>query len=157
VASHTVHHPYLTQLPEGDLIWQVEEDCRRLREIFGLEEIGFAVPFDQCGEREIGILRDKTSVRYVRLPELKEDFCPPTDPWHICVNGLYNEPGIRGKLEAFVHSDLPMAVFVLCGHSYEFEVEQHWDYMEELLVWMKGLPGVEFMTLLDYVRMTFPG
>lgn len=156
VASHTVHHPYLTQLPEEDLVWQVEEDCRRLRETFGVEEIGFAVPFDQCGEREISILREKTSVRYVRLPAIQKEFAPPADPWHICVNGLYNEPGIREKIQAFADSTLPDAVFVLCGHSYEFEVENQWEYMDELLGWIRTLGGVECMTMLDYVRQTFP-
>lgn len=156
VACHSVHHPYLTSLTREQLIWQVEEDRRRLSEIFGREELGFGVPFDQCTEREIEIIRADTGVKYIRLSELSDDFAPPADPWHIPIHSLFNQPDVRQRLSAFAENKLPLSLFVLCGHSYECEVEDKWEYMEQLLVWMKSLPGVEFMSLMDFVRLAWP-
>lgn len=156
VACHSVHHPYLPSLSREELIWQVGEDHRCLREIFGREELGFGVPFDQCTQREIDIIREGTGVRYIRLSELSDSFAPPADCWHIPIHGLFNQPDIRERLSAFADSGLPLSLFVLCGHSYECEVEDKWDYMEQLLVWMKSLPGVEFMTLMEAVRLIWP-
>lgn len=152
VASHTLSHPCLTSLTESELLREVGEDCRALRDLFGLEEIGFAVPFTQCGEREIEILRHSGLVKYIRLSECKDGFEPPRDPFHIYVNGLYNEAGIWEKVEAFAQSSLPLSVFVLCGHSYEFEVNEEWEHMEAVLQALKSVPGVEFMTTMEFVK-----
>lgn len=152
VASHTLSHPVLTQLPEEELLREVGEDCANLKAIFGMEDIGFAVPFNQCGEREIDILRRSGLVKYIRLSEFKNDFAPPEDPFHIYVNGLYNEPELGAKLAAFSRSRLPLSVFVLCGHSYEFELNREWERMESVLKALKFIPGVEFMTTMEFVK-----
>lgn len=152
VASHTVTHPYLTELTEKQLIHEVEEDCRKLKEIFGMEEIGFAVPLDRCGEREIEIIKRETCVKYIRLPKLQEDFAPPKDAFRIGCHGLYNEPNIKDRIAEFAENTLPVSVFILAGHSYEFEVNVHWEYIEDLLKYICSFDNVEFMTMMDMVK-----
>ena len=156
VACHSVHHPYLTSLSREDLIWQVEEDRMALKAIFGEEELGFGVPFDRCTQREIDIIREGTRVKYIRLSEQSDEFAPPADPWHIPIHGLFNQPDIWQRLDAFERSSLPMSLFVLCGHSYECEVENRWGNMEQLLLRMKRIPGAEFMTMMEFVKTAFP-
>lgn len=151
-ASHTLTHPPLTELSEEELLRQVGEDCANLRETLGLREIGFAVPFTHCGEREIGILRRSGLVRYIRLSEMGEGFAPPADPFHIRVTALFNEEGIRDKIDAFEKSELPLSLFVLCGHSYEFEANGEWERMENVLRRLLAVPGAEFMTTMDFVK-----
>lgn len=152
IASHTVTHPYLTELSEEELIWEVGEDCKKLKEIFQVNEIGFAVPLDRCGEREIEIIRKMGCVKYLRLPKLQEGYNPPGDAFHIGCHGMYNEPDIKDKIAAFDKSALPVSVFVLAGHSYEFEVDNDWDYIEDLLKYMKSFEDFEFMTMMDMVK-----
>ena len=36
---------------------KIGEDCAALKQLFGLKEIGFGVPFTACGQREIRIIR----------------------------------------------------------------------------------------------------
>ena len=151
-ASHTLTHPPLTELSEAELLYQVGEDCKNLRETLGMEELGFAVPFTRCGEREIGILRRSGLVKYIRLSEEREGFAPPEDPFHISVTALFNETGIWEKIEAFEGSELPLSVFVLCGHSYEFEANGEWEHMERVLGRLMDVPGVEFMTTMEFVK-----
>lgn len=153
VASHTLTHPWLNQLPPPVLRREVEEDCKRIKEIFGLSEIGFGVPFTACGEREIRIIRK--FVRYIRLSEFTESFALPRDEYHIPIHGLYNDPDIREKIARFAENDLPVSLFVMAGHSYEFEMLGHWEYMEELLQYIQSL-GFEIRTTMDFVREFFP-
>jgi len=149
VASHTLHHPWLNSLTPPQLRREVGEDCENLKRIFGLDEIGFGVPFTACGEREINLM--KHIVRYIRLSEFSESFALPKDPYHIPIHGLYNQPDIRRRIAAFAENDLPVSLFVMAGHSYELEVLDHWAYMESLLQYIQSF-GFRVMTTMDFVN-----
>lgn len=152
VASHTLTHPWLNSLTPPQLSREVEEDCAALKEIFGLSEIGFGVPFTACNAREINIIRKY--VRYIRLSEFSDSFALPEDPYHIPIHGLYNDPDIREKIARFAENDLPVSVFVMAGHSYEFEALDHWGYLEELLQYIRSF-GFENMTTMEFVNQFY--
>ena len=149
IASHSLHHYRLETLPPPQLRREVEEDCKTLKSIFGVKELGFAVPFTVCGEREIHIIR--RFVRYIRLSEFADSIELPADPYHLPIRGLYNDPDIREKIEAFAGSELPVSLFVMAGHSYELDMLNHWTYLEELLQFLRSY-DFEFMTTMDYVN-----
>lgn len=149
VASHSLHHHWLNSLTPPQLSREVGEDCAALKKLFGLDEIGFGVPFTACGEREIRIIRK--FVRYIRLSEFSDSFALPKDPYHIPIHALYNQPDVREKIARFAESDLPISLFVMAGHSYELEVLDHWDYMEELLQYIRSF-DFEIMTTMDFVN-----
>lgn len=153
IASHSLHHHWLNTLTPPELSREIEEDCVALKEIFGVTDLGFAVPFTACGERESRIIRK--FVRYIRLSERSESFALPADPYHIPIHGLYNDPDIREKILQFSENTLPVSLFVLAGHSYEFEVLNHWQYMESLLQYVKSF-DFEIMTTMEFVRNCYP-
>lgn len=149
IASHSLHHHWLNTLTPPQLSREVGDDCAALKQLFGLQEIGFGVPFTACNEREVKIIRK--FVRYIRLSEFSDSFAPPADPYHIPIHALYNQPDVRERIAAFAESDLPVALFVMVGHSYELEVLDHWGYMEELLQYIQSF-GFEIMTTMDFVN-----
>ena len=153
VASHTLTHPWLDQLSPPALRREVQEDAAAIQDIFGLSEIGFGVPFTACGEREIRIL--KKHVRYIRLSAFSDSFDLPEDEYHIPIHGLYNDPDIRRKIAAFTASPLTEALFVMAGHSYELEMLEHWQYMQELLEYIRSF-DFTCMTTMDFVRKYYP-
>ena len=153
IASHTLTHPRLDSLYPPQLRREVEEDCAALRRIFGVEELGFGVPFTVCTEREIRIIR--RFVRYIRLSEYASSFALPADPYHIPIHALYNDSDVREKIAAFAENDLPNSLFVLAGHSYELEFLDHWGYMEELLRFIKSY-DFEFVTTMEFVNRCYP-
>lgn len=153
IASHSLHHHLLTGLDDDTLRWEVGEDCANLRRIFGVEELGFAVPFTACGDREVSILAPL--VRYIRLSEFREDFALPADPFHIPIHGLYNDPDIYNRIYDFSRSTLPVALFVMAGHSYELEMLNHWDYMDKLLGYIRSF-HFECMTTMEFVNSFYP-
>lgn len=153
VASHSAHHHWLTTLTPPQLREEIETDCAALKKLYGLEEIGFAVPFTACGEREIGIIRK--FVRYIRLSVGSGSFALPEDPYHIPITGLYNQPDIRERIAEFAENDLPVSLFVMAGHSYEFEVLDQWEYMEDLLQYICSF-DFEIMTTMEFVNQFYP-
>ncbi len=153
IASHSLHHPRLDSLYPPQLRREVEEDCTALKGIFGVEEVGFGVPFTACNEREIRIIR--RFVRYIRLSEYSDSFALPEDPYHIPIHGLYNDPDIRKKIAAFAETDLEDSLFVMAGHSYELEFLDHWTYMEELLQYIRQF-DFEILTTMEFVNRCYP-
>ena len=153
IASHSLHHHWLNSLTPPQISREIGEDCAVLKKTFGLEEIGFGVPFTACGERETKIIRK--FARYIRLSEFAESFALPKDPYHIPIHGLYNDADIRKKIKRFAQSDLEDAVFVMAGHSYELEVLDHWEYMEQLLRFISGF-GFENLTTMEFVNKYYP-
>ena len=153
IASHSLHHHWLNTLTPPQISREIGEDCETLKQIFGLSEIGFGVPFTACSEREIRIIRKY--VRYIRLSEFAETFALPKDPYHIPIHGLYNDPHIREKITRFAETDQEDALFVMAGHSYELEVLQDWEYMEELLQFIAGF-GFENLTTMEFVNKCYP-
>ena len=153
IASHSLHHHWLNTLTPPQLSREIGEDCETLKKQFGLEDIGFGVPFTACGEREIKIIRK--FVRYIRLSEYSDSFDLPDDPYHIPIHALYNQPDVRQRIAAFAQNDLPVSLFVMAGHSYELEVLDHWDYMEQLLMYIQSF-DFEIMTTMEFVREFYP-
>lgn len=149
IASHSLHHHWLNTLTPPQLSREVGDDCAALKALFVLEDIGFGVPFTACGDREIRLIRKY--VRYIRLSELSDSFAPPADPYHIPIHALYNQPDVRRRIAQFAESDLPVSLFVLAGHSYEFEMLDQWDYMEDLLRYIRSF-GFEIMTTVEFVN-----
>ena len=152
IASHSLHHHWLNTLTPPQLRREVEEDCKALKAVFGVEELGFGVPFTACGEREIGIIRK--FVRYIRLSEMARDHALPEDPYHIPIHALYNQPDVKEKIRAFAEEDRDDALFVMAGHSYEFEVLDQWEYMEQLLTFILGF-DFEIVTTMEFVNRCY--
>ncbi len=153
IASHSLHHHWLNSLTPPQISREIGEDCETLKQIFGLQEIGFGVPFTACEEREIKIIRK--FVRYIRLSEFAGTYALPEDPYHIPIHALYNDADIREKIAAFAENTLEDSLFVMAGHSYELEVLDHWEYMEQLLAYISGF-GFENMTTMEFVNRCYP-
>lgn len=153
IASHSLTHPRLDTLYPPRLRREVEEDCAALRRIFGVEQLGFGVPFTACGEREISIIR--RFVRYIRLSEYAFSFDLPADPYHIPIHALYHDPDVREKIASFAENEQEDSLFVLAGHSYELEFLNHWEYMEQLLQYIRSF-DFEILTTMDFVNRCYP-
>jgi peptidoglycan/xylan/chitin deacetylase (PgdA/CDA1 family) len=157
IASHTLTHPYLTSLSFDELIHQVNDDVNNLERIFNRKVESFGVPFTECNEREIDIIKNQTPIKYMRLSYTKDkyDFSIPHDKYHFGVNALYNDLDIYNQIKVFADNKLDKSIFIIAGHSYEFEVNNHWDYIENLLKYVKLFNEFEIVTFRDAVKNLF--
>ena len=154
VCSHSLTHPYFSSLDREDIIRQVKEDIDNLSSIFNQEVVGFAFPFHDQTEDNIQTIKNNIDLKYIRYSCFKEEYVP-LDRYHIPLNALYDDEDIYVKLEKFSKNNLENSLFVIAGHSYEFEVKNDWDKIEELLKYLSLNKDIVVKTLKDAVDIIF--
>lgn len=136
VASHTFTHPYLTTLSDNDILHQITEDQNNLSRLLGYDIIGMAYPGG--GEKNnnqyvADFIRDNTSIKYARTItsthnfDLQEDLIRFNPTVHI-----YETDKMFELANEFIalETDTPK-IFYIWGHSYEYDLFDWWDRMEE--------------------------
>lgn len=154
VASHSLTHPYFSQIPEAEIIRQVQGDISNLRNIFGYEIEGFAFPFSDQIEENIRIVKENVPLTYIRYSFL-DNSGVHQDRYHIHINALYDDEDIYDRLNEFKTSSCEDGLFVIAGHSYEFEMKNDWKKIEKLLSYLKNDNELTVLTLKDAVKKVF--
>ena len=155
VASHSLTHPYFSSLSEEEIIRQVGEDLNNLSQIFHREIVGFAFPFHDQTEDNILTVSKHFDLQYIRHSHFTNEILPK-DRYHIPINAMYYDDNIYDRLEEFKNNDLENSLFLIAGHSYEFEVKNHWEKIEKLLHYLKDSKELTVLTMKDAVHVLFP-
>lgn len=150
VAAHTLTHPNLTQVPETEVIRQVEEDRKNLEQLVGYPIVGMAYP---CGginnnEQVTQILQQYTKVQYARTITSTHSFALQKNyyQFHPTVHHLEKETMIRLAEEFLaMHPDTPQ-IFYIWGHSYEFDGNNDWGWFEDFCRMISGKQDVFYGT-----------
>lgn len=154
VASHSLTHPYFSSLDKEEIISQVKEDIDNLTNIFEREIVGFAFPFHDQTEYNIQVIKENFNLKYIRYSFLTNDYLPK-DRYHIPINALYDDENIYEKLNEFKKNNLQDSLFVIAGHSYEFEMKNDWDKIEKLLSYLAKDEDIKVLTLKEAVEILF--
>ena len=151
VASHTLTHPNLTALSPSEIVNQVEQDRLNLSRLAGYEVTGFAYP---CGginsNKAVGeIIKNKTGIKFARTIVHSYSFALPDNLF------LFNPTASLTKDKAvllrlcheFLESepDTPQ-LFYIWGHSYELDIDDSWDYFENVCKLLGGREDILYCT-----------
>ena len=150
IAGHTLKHPRLTDLEDGEVIRQVEEDRLRLSELAGYEVIGFAYP---CGgvnydSRVSELIRNHTGARYARTIASNQSFDLQENLFEFkptCHLSRFENAFARAEEFLGMSPDEPK-LFYIWGHSYEFDIEDIWDKVEDLFRLISGKNDIFYGT-----------
>lgn len=152
VAAHTLTHPMLPQLPDEEVIRQVEEDRKALSALVGYEVVGMAYPggggplFD---ERVVDLIRRHTGIRYARTTISTGDFAPQTDLL-VFKPSVYHHrewDALFAMGERFLSLKTEeKQVYYVWGHAYEFDIENTWDRFEDFLKMMAHRDDIVYCT-----------
>lgn len=139
VAVHTLTHPNLTTLTENEIIHQVETDRLNLSDLVGYEVVGMAYP---CGgvnndDRVAAVIKNHTGVRYARTITSSYSFDKQENLFRFNPTVYHHGDGFKMLNDMFdkfinTHTD-EMQTLYIWGHSYEFDIHDDWDKMEEFL------------------------
>ena len=151
VASHTLTHPYMYNLSDDELIYQLCRDKANLERLFGREVLGFAVPFDYYSERIAECAR-RCGFAYARTSEERYCYAPPEDYFYWAAGTYHVMPGFSAFVEGFFTTEEELALCQIVGHSYDLDTEHMWEQMEEILQRAAADPEVISMTNLELVR-----
>ena len=151
VASHTVSHPYMEQLSDEELRYQLGRDKEALEQLFGREVLGFAVPFDHFSDRIADCAR-QCGFAYARTSQESYSYRPSRDYFHWSAGAYHVMPGFWDFVEHFFHTEEELALCQIVGHSYDLDTEQMWEPMESLFRRVAEDPNTVSMTHLELVR-----
>lgn len=151
VASHTLTHPYMHDLPEWEIMRQLGADRANLERLFGREVKGFAVPFDYYSSL-IARSAELCGFEYARMSEFSLSYRPCRD-WYYWKTSVYHiMPELVPFVEGFLRTEEELAVCQIVGHSYDLDTENLWDTMESICAAVAAKPDIWFCTNLELVR-----
>ena len=151
IAAHTLTHPCLCDLPDEEVVRQVEEDRLALSELAGYEVVGMAYPGGgkNHDERVVRLIRERTKIRYARTIisnasfDLQDDLLVfrPTVYHHESMQALFD----IGKRFPETNADRPQILYVW-GHAYEFDIRNTWSQFEDFCRMISGHSDIFYGT-----------
>lgn len=157
VAVHTLTHPKLPELPDDEVIRQVEQDRLNLSEMVGYEVVGMAYPGGGVNndERVAEIIKNNTGVKYSRTTTCNDSFDLQDNLYRFNPTVYHLDFDKMMKMgEQFINMspDKPQ-IFYIWGHTYEFDYRS--DYLakfEEFLKLVSGKEDIFYGTNKDVLK-----
>lgn len=154
VSVHTVNHPYLTQIPDAQVLEEILEDKERLEELCGYPVRGMSWPFGAYTDHVIG-LSEACGMEYSRTVAATGSFDLPQDfmKWHPTA---HHDDDLEGLWKKFMEREFEqMLLFYVWGHSFEFDRNHNWEKIGNFCRMAGGREDVWYATnieILDYVQ-----
>jgi peptidoglycan/xylan/chitin deacetylase (PgdA/CDA1 family) len=131
IAVHSLTHPHLENLDDDTVRNELEQDKINLERIFGQKICGMAYPFGTFNDRVIAIAKD-CGLRYARGVKSTHSFGIPPELLDFQPTCHHKDPLLMELAEKFIKSKpAEPELFYLWGHSYEFDVDNNWQVIEE--------------------------
>ncbi len=148
VSTHTLHHGFPTLMPEMSLINEALEDRRCLEKIAGYPVIGMSYPYGNYDDRVVEKFR-ACGIVYSRTVRSHNTFVLPEDfmKWHPTCHHNGALPLCEKFLEEGKLND--RLLFYIWGHSYEFDTEEKWEYMEKVIGLISGKEDTWYATNIE--------
>ena len=146
IASHMTRHQNPTEMNEAELLRDIAADRAALEKLRGGEVTGFAYPFGAVNDAVKDALR-RCGIRYARGVRSTHSFDPPRDLLDISPTCRHKEEEIFSLADRFlaIRSDTPQ-LFLLWGHSYEFDMQRGWERFERFCEKVAGRNDIFYGT-----------
>ena len=150
VAAHTLTHPYLLDLDENGIIWQVEKDREILSELCGYEVVGLAYPGREFNsdDRVASIVKNNTGIKYARTNTNTYNFDLQENYYRLNPTVPANSPDCFEVAKRFIEAkaEKPQLLYAW-GHTYEFDgVYVDWIKFEEFCEFLSNRDDVFYGT-----------
>lgn len=156
VASHTVTHPSLTELPAGMIADEVLKDREALEALTGKVVRGFAYPYGTYSKAVEEVLK-ACGIEYARTVVSTEGFGIPEDflEWHPTCH--HDNVKLMELAKTFCEEEgNSVRLFYLWGHSFELEQNHNFHVLEEFFKYMMPYKDKIWMAtnleIMDYVK-----
>ena len=151
IASHSLTHPDMRYLSEGQIMYELGHDKWQLSQWFCREIGGFALPFDYYSDT-VAACAKRLGFEYSRSSEETYSYKPPEDYYYWAAGTYHVQPGFRDFVAGFFETDEELALCQIVGHSYDLDVMDMWGLMEDILRRVAADEDVASMTNLELVR-----
>ena len=154
VASHTLTHPYMNNLSKEEIIHELKDDKVNLEKLFGSKIKGFAVPFDYYSGLIESCVKE-CGFGYARISEESRAFTPQTDYYNWKATIFHLDSELDEFTNVFLNTNEELALFQIVGHSYDLDVENMWEQIENIFQKISSDKNVLPMTtieIIDYLK-----
>lgn len=152
VSVHTLTHPFLTQIPEEEIIKEVMEDRKNLESLVGYPVRGMSYPFGDYSEALVKML-PSLGIEYSRTVSSTHGFGLPSNflTWNPTCH--HNE-NLMEKYKRFKQTPPweQLTLFYVWGHSFEFERDKNWDMIKEFCKTVAFDDSVWYATNIEIVE-----
>lgn len=154
IASHTLTHPYMESLTKEEILYELSKDKDNLERIFCKEIKGFAVPFDYYSEL-IEMCVKECGFEYVRISEESYSFSPQNDFYKWRATIFHCDDKLKDLAQQFIVTDDELALFQIVGHTYDLDVENKWNIIEnvfEVISKQNDILPMTTIEIIDYLK-----
>ena len=151
IASHSYSHPYFDNASETEVLKELGSDKFFLERLFGREVAGYATPFYYYSDLMADCVRH-CGFEYARISEESNDYSIPTDFYRWRGSKFHWDNDLVDFVSDFLETDQELAICQLVGHSYDLDVMDLWDTMEDICRRVSENQDVWATTHIELVR-----
>lgn len=148
IAVHGLTHASVSGMTEEELDRELGQDIENITRLYGEKPVGMAYAYGAWEETAVKWLREH-GIRYARTVDSTHDFRMPDEPLLLQPTCHHREEGLFQLAERFLQEELQegqQRLFYIWGHSYEFDINNDWDRMEEFCRVISGREDVFYGT-----------
>jgi peptidoglycan/xylan/chitin deacetylase (PgdA/CDA1 family) len=144
IAVHSLTHPHLENLDEETVINELEQDKVNLERIFNTKIYGMAYPYGTYNDAVVNIIK-RCGFRYARITGETRTFDISQDLLIYKPTAHHKDPSLMELAESFIKlKPVKPQVFYLWGHSYEFDVDNNWQIIEDFCRLISGKDDIYY-------------
>lgn len=149
ISCHTLNHGMPDEMPTAALIQEIMQDRMILEEISGYPVVGMSYPFGSFNRKTAEVMAN-CGIVYSRTTAATGNFRLPEDflLWHPSChhrNGLEMAKSFLSTMNVLYRSQ----TLYIWGHSYEFQTEEDWAYIEEILKLLSNNDQIWYATNME--------
>lgn len=150
VAVHAYYHPHLEGLTPQEVTAEVLNDRIDIEEMTGKVTRGMAYPYGSTSQTVVDCLK-ACGILYARTVQSTLSFNIAEDWLRLPATCHHNHPELMNLAKRFVEANAinePM-LFYLWGHSYEFEMKDNWNVIEEFCEYVGNKEDIWYATNIE--------
>lgn len=149
IAVHCLTHADLTKCDDDTVRNEIMLDKDNLERIFNCKIEGMAYPYGTYNDHVVEILKE-CKIKYARTTETTEGASKPENLLRLKAACHHKNPRVMDIIKEFIDMDEneikePQMLYIW-GHSYEFEIDNNWDLLEEICSTLAGRDDIFYGT-----------
>lgn len=141
----------MDNLPDSEILYELQNDKSNLEKLFGREIKGFAVPFDYYSELIEKCVK-QSGFSYARISEESHSFTPQNDCYKWKSTIFHMDDSLDDVVQQFIDTDEELALLQIAGHSYDLDAENMWDKMENVFMRIASQNDILPMTTIEIIE-----
>ena len=148
IATHVLTHAAPTGMTKEQLDKEFLTDMSNIERIYGTYPVGMAYAYG-CVDDEVVKYLKSIGIKYGRTVEASHSFEIPKEPLKLKATCHHDDDMLFELAEKFLKAEPKeneQMLFYVWGHSYEFDVNNNWDRIEEFCKMMSGKADIFYGT-----------